>query len=88
MPWLRESVARVPAVRPTDLGQLLAPHVGLVDPANPLTGLEPSAVAILIAVLKGSGRQLREEMVRDRSRSRRLEQLVYVLPEAARGGNE
>ena len=87
MPSLRDSVSRVPLTRPTDLGNLLAQHLRVTDPTNPLSGLEASALAIAVAVLKASGRQLREEMLRERSRSHRLEQLVHRLPAAPRGGH-
>ena len=87
MPSLLDTVQRVPVSRPTDLGNLLAPHLRLADPDSPLVGLEPAALAIAVAVLKGSGRQLREELVRERSRSHRLEQLVHRLPAAERGGS-
>lgn len=83
---LPELVGRMPIAQPTDLGSLLAPHLRVIDPANPLNGLEASALAIAVAVLKASGRQLREELVRERSRSRQLEQLVHRLPAAERGG--
>jgi hypothetical protein len=83
---LPELVGQIPITRPTDLGGLLAQHLRVTDPANPLSGLEASALAVAIAVLKASGRQLREELVRERSRSRHLEQLVHRLPAAERGG--
>ncbi len=83
---LPDVVGHVPMARATDLESLLAPHLRVVDPANPLNGLEASALAIAVAVLKASGRQLREELVRERSRSRQLEQLVHRLPAAERGG--
>lgn len=83
---LRDVVRHVPLARPTDLGSLLAPHLRVTDPANPLNGLEAPALAIVAAVLAGSGRQLREELVRERSRFRQLEQLVHRLPVAERGG--
>ena len=87
MPSLPDTIRRMPMARPTDLGSLLAPHLRFTDPANPLNGLEASALAIAVAVLKASGRQLREELVRERSRSRQLEQLVYRLPASERGGS-
>ncbi len=83
---LPDVVRHVPLARPTDLGSLLAPHLRVTDPANPLNGLETAALAIVAAVLAGSGRQLREELVRERSRFRQLEQLIHRLPVAERGG--
>jgi hypothetical protein len=71
----------------TDLGSLLAQHLRNADPVNPLSGLEASALAVAVAILRASGRQLREELVRERSRSRQLEQLVYRLPASERGGS-
>jgi len=71
----------------TDLGSLLASHLRNADPVNPLSGLEASALAVAVAILRASGRQLREELVRERSRSRQLEQLVHRLPAAERGGS-
>jgi hypothetical protein len=84
---LPDVVGRMPISGVTDLGSLLAPHLRVTDPVNPLSGLEASALAVAVAILKASGRQLREELVRERSRSRQLEQLVYRLPAAERGGN-
>ncbi len=83
---LPDVVGQMPMARATDLESLLAPHLRVIDSANPLNGLEASALAIAVAVLKASGRQLREELVRERSRSRQLEQLVHRLPAAERGG--
>jgi len=83
---LPDVIRNVPLARPTDLGTLLAPHLRVTDPANLLSGLETAALAIVAAVLAGSGRQLREELVRERSRFRQLEQLVHRLPVAERGG--
>ena len=83
---LPDVVGQMPIARATDLESLLAPHLRVIDPANPLNGLEASALAIAVAVLKASGRQLREELVRERSRSRQLEQLVHRLPAADQGG--
>ena len=84
---LPDVVGRMPIARAMDLGSLLAPHLRVTDPANPLSGLEASALAVAVAILRASGRQLREELVRERSRSRQLEQLVYRLPAAERGGS-
>ena len=84
---LPDVVGRMPTSGVTDLGSLLAPHLRNADPVNPLSGLEASALAVAVAILRASGRQLREELVRERSRSRQLEQLVYRLPASERGGS-
>ena len=84
---LPDVVGRMPISGVTDLGSLLAPHLRKADPVNPLSGLEASALAVAVAILRASGRQLREELVRERSRSRQLEQLVYRLPASERGGS-
>ena len=84
---LPDVVGRMPIARAMDLGSLLAPHLRVTDPVNPLSGLEASALAVAVAILKASGRQLREELVRERSRSRQLEQLVHRLPVLERGGS-
>ena len=84
---LADVVGRMPIARAMDLGSLLAPHLRVTDPVNPLSGLEASALAVTVAILRASGRQLREELVRERSRSRQLEQLVYRLPAPERGGS-
>ena len=54
MPSLLDTVQRVPSSRPTDLGNLLAPHLRLADPDSPLVGLEPAALAIAVAVTSTS----------------------------------
>ena len=84
---LPDVVGRMPMSAVTDLGSLLAPHLRNTDSLNPLSGLEASALAVAVAILRASGRQLREELVRERSRSRQLEQLVHRLPAADRGGS-
>ena len=84
---LPDVVGRMPIARAMDLGSLLAPHLRVTDPVNPLSGLEASALAVTVAILRASGRQLREELVRERSRSRQLEQLVHRLPVPERGGS-
>ena len=86
MTSLPETIRGLPVARPTDLGSLLAPHLRVADPANPLVGLEASALAIAVTVLRASGRVLREELTRERSRFRELEHLVYRLPAADREG--
>lgn len=86
MTSLPELIRGLPVARPSDLGSLLAPHLRVADPANPLVGLEASALAVTVAILKASGRVLREELTRERSRSRELEYLVYRLPAAEREG--
>ena len=86
MTSLPDTIRGLPVARPTDLGSLLAPHLRVADPENPLVGLEASALAIAATALRASGRVLREELVRERSRSRELEYLVYRLPAADRGG--
>ena len=83
---LPDTIRGLPVARPTDLGSLLAPHLRVADPANPLVGLEASALAIAVTVLRASGRVLREELTRERSRFRELEHLVYRLPAADREG--
>ena len=83
---LPDVVGRMPISGVTDLGSLLAPHLRTADPVNPLSGLEASALAVAVAILRASGRQLREELVRERSRSRHLEQLVHRLPARKREG--
>ena len=84
---LPDVVGRMPISGVTDLGSLLAPHLRAADPVNPLSGLEASALAVAVAILRASGRQLREELVRERSRSRQVEQVVYRLPASERGGS-
>ena len=86
MTSLPELIAGLPVARPSDLGSLLAPHLRVADPQNPLVGLEASALAIVAIALRASGRVLREELTRERSRSRELEHLVYRLPVAEREG--
>jgi len=49
-------------------------------------GSSSTAISTAVPSLKASGRQLREELIRERSRSRQLEQLVHRLPAAERGG--
>ena len=84
---LPDVVGRMPISGVDGSRSLLAPHLRNADPVNPLSGLEASALAVAVAILRASGRQLREELVRERSRSRQLEQLVYRLPAAERGGS-
>jgi hypothetical protein len=86
MTSLPELIQGLPVARPTDLGSLLAPHLRVADPENPLAGLEASALAIAATALRASGRVLRDELTRERSRSRELEYLVYRLPAAELGG--
>jgi hypothetical protein len=81
-----DTIRGLPVARPSDLGSLLAPHLQVADPQNPLVGLEASALAIAATALRASGRVLREELTRERSRSRELEYLVYRLPAAEREG--
>ena len=86
MTSLPDTIRGLPVARPTDLGSLLTPHLRVADPENPLVGLEAAALAIAATALRASGRVLREELVRERSRSRELEYLVYRLPAASQGG--
>jgi len=86
MTSLPDTIRGLPVARPTDLGSLLAPHLRVADPENPLVGLEASALAIAATAFRASGRILREELTRERTRSRELEYLVYRLPAASQGG--
>jgi hypothetical protein len=85
MPSLRDHLLRTPEVRPRNLGLWMAPALaGWGTPTSPRL-VEEAALTVLAHVVQESG-PTREQLVRERVRFERLENIVLRLPERGGGG--